>query len=157
MKKSKHFRKDVILARVIAAVLLIVLIVLLVFAVSLLSKSSEQDKDSQNTQNTEQDKVPGNQVTEEQDTEETEDTQDTQDDTSETEDVEPVPETICWIKTTANLRLREAPNTSCATLERIPEGTQIGVLEDLNGWYKVIYNGKEGYVSKTYVELVETE
>jgi len=154
MKKSKHFRKDVILARVIAAVLLIVLIVLLVFAVSLLSKSSEQDKDSQNTQNTEQDKVPGNQVTEEQDTEETEDTQD---DTSETEDVEPVPETICWVKTTANLRLREAPNTSCATLERIPEGTQIGVLEDLNGWYKVIYNGKEGYVSKTYVELVETE
>ena len=53
MKKSKHFRKDVIMARVIAGVILLVLIVLLVFGISLLTKTSDEDKNSQNSQNTE--------------------------------------------------------------------------------------------------------
>ncbi len=154
MKKSKHFRKDVIIARIIAAVLLVVLIALLVFVISLVKKPSDQDKNSQNTENTQIENV-GNQ-----DTEEIEDTQNqTSDDVNTEPDVNidsDVTEKI-YVKTTATLRLREEPNTSCATLERIPEGTAIEVLEELERWYKVIYNGKEGYVSKTYVEVVEAE
>lgn len=161
MKKSKHFRKDVITARVIAGVLLILVIVLLVWGISLLSKPSGEDKDSQNSQNTEntQNDIPEYPDTEGLSTEEenTEGVEDTQDTSTEEEDTEPVPETMFWIETTANLRLRVEPNTSCETLEQIPEGTRLGVLEDLERWYKVKYNGKEGYVSKTYVEVLPDE
>ena len=164
MKKSKHFRKDVILARVIAGVLLIVLIVLLAVGISLLEKPSGHDKESQNSQNSEytEDLQPGGQDTQQQGTEDTQ-----QAPSSEIEGLEPgpdendettyQPEIILWIKTTATLNLREEPNTRCTTLERIPEETRVGVLEDLDGWYKVIYNGKEGYVSKTYVVVLPEE
>lgn len=157
MKKSKHFRKDVILARIIAGVILIVLIALLVFAISLLTKSSGTDKNSQNTESTQNEK-PGDKDTENVGNEDTEDLT-TEEDTKP--DVQPDPEPSVdektYVKTTATLRLRVEPNTSCTTLERIPEGTKIEVLEELDLWYKVIYNGKEGYVSKTYVVVVEAE
>ena len=74
MKKSKHFRKDVIMARVIAAVILVVLIVLIVFVGSLFTKpSADENKDSQNTEHT-QNVNPGNQDTENENIE-TEDTE----------------------------------------------------------------------------------
>lgn len=155
MKKSKHYRKDVILARIIAALLLIILIALISFGVSLLTKPSEQDKNTQNSENT-QDVNQGNQDTENEDTQ----NQDTESENTEPDvniDSETETEEKVYVKTTATLRLRVEPNTSCETLERIPEGTQIEVLEELERWYKVIYNGKEGYVSKTYVEVVVAE
>lgn len=159
MKKSKHFRKDVILARIIASVILLVLIGLIVFGVSLLKKSSGGDKDSQNTQNTQntENLLPGDQG---EDTEEVSQTENegTEEDTTgseETEDTTDEPEKV-YVKTTVtSLRLREEPNTNCATLERIPEGTVLEVIEQVDIWYKVSYNGKVGYVSGTYVKVVE--
>ena len=53
------------------------------------------------------------------------------------------------------MRLRAEANTDCATLDRIDGGTKLEVIEKLEGWYKVIHNGQEGYVSATYVEVVE--
>lgn len=156
MKKSKHFRKDVILARVIAGVLLLVLIVLLVLGISLLKKTSGQGKESQNTEGT-QNIPPESQDTEDLSEQGSEDIEDTQGTSSESEDteLEVVPKT--YIKTTATLRLREEPNTSCETLEHIPEGTTLEVIEKTGIWYKVSYNEKTGYVSSTYVEVVEEE
>ena len=55
----------------------------------------------------------------------------------------------------SSLRLREEPNTSCATLASIPKGTKLEVIEKVDIWYKVSYNGKVGYISGTYVEVVE--
>ena len=161
MKKSKHFRKDVIMARVIAGVILLVLIVLLVFGISLLTKSSSEDKNTQNSQNTENTEsiLPGGQDTQEQETEETQQPLDTQTQNSEAgpdenDDTVYVPDTV-YVKTTTQVRLRKEPNTSCATLDRIDGGTKLEVLETLDGWYKVNYNGQNGYVSATYTEIVE--
>ena len=159
MKKSKHFRKDVILARIIAGVLLLVLIGLIVFGISLLKKTSGDDKNSQNTENTEN-LIPGDQDTEDTGTEDVPQTEDqgAQEDTpgvDENDDTTYEPEKV-YVKTTVtSLRLREEPNTNCATLDRIPEGTKLEVIEQADLWYKVIYNGKTGYVSATYVKVVE--
>lgn len=147
MKKSKHYRKDVILARVIAALLLIIIIAVISFAVSLFTKSSDGDKDTQNTQNT-QDVNTGNK-----DTEDLEDAEDTEPEAgvdSETNTIDKV-----YVMTTTQVKLRAEANTDCTTLDRIAGGTKLEVLEELDGWYKVVYNGQEGYVSATYAEVVE--
>ena len=159
MKKSKHFRKDVILARVIAAVVLLVLIVLLILVISVLSKPKEKDKDSQykpNTQHTQ------NLLPESQDTEEVEDTQnqidEVQSENTELEveiDSEPEVENKIYVKTTAQVKLRAEANTNCAKLDSIKKDTILEVLEVLDGWYKVTYDGKEGYVSANYAKIVE--
>ena len=54
-----------------------------------------------------------------------------------------------------NLNLREQPNTNCTTLNGIGKDVKLEVLETLDGWYKVIYDGKTGYVSADYVKIVE--
>ena len=57
------------------------------------------------------------------------------------------------------LNLRSAVGTSSSVLQTIPNGAQITVLDqaagtDANGtWYKVSYNGVEGYVVSSYVAL----
>lgn len=160
MKKSKHFRKDVILARIIAGVLLIILIVLLAWGISVLTKSSDGDKNSENSQNTEN-LVPEDQdVYQEPETEwdsgqeESTEGQQEMPEVDENQDTIYVPDKV-YVETTAKIRLREEPNTSCATLDRISSGTKLEVLETLDGWYKVNYNGKDGYVSADYVKIVE--
>lgn len=158
MKKSKHFRKDVIMARVIAGIILIVLIVLLVWGISLLTKSSGDDKNSQNSQKTEN-VVPGDQDSQQQETEETSQIPESEEQSSEpgadeNDDTIYIPDKV-YVETTTQVRLRKEPNTSCATLERINGGTKLEVLETLEGWYKVVYDGQEGYVSATYTKIVE--
>ena len=163
--KSKHFRKDVIIARVIAGVLLIILIALIIFAISLFKDPSGSDKNSQSSQNTQnsQEVTPGTQDTEEtqgtENSESTEDVQDTQatentqtPSDSETESQAPEKK---YVKTTTQVRLRKEPNTNCATLDRIDGGTVLLVEETLDGWYKVTHNGQTGYVSADYAKVVE--
>lgn len=161
MRKSKHFRKDVIIARIIAALILIVLIALIVTVVSHFTKSSG-NKDSQNTQST-QDVNNGNQDSEDKDTQNSEGQNDpSNDDPSNegsntpqgSEEDTDVVEKV-YVKTTARIRLREEPNTNCRTLEGINSGVELEVLETLDGWYKVTYNGKTGYVSADYAKIVE--
>lgn len=161
MKKSKHFRKDVIIARVIAGVILLALIVLLVLGISLLSKTSSDDKNSQNSQNTENTEsiVPGGQDTQDQEAEDSQLPSESEETDAEpgpdvNDDTTYEPDTV-YVETTTQVRLRKEPNTSCATLARINGGTKLEVLETLDGWYKVNYNGQEGYVSASYAEIVE--
>ena len=51
--------------------------------------------------------------------------------------------------TTENLNLRDQASTSGKILMTIPKGKTIQVLseKDANGWYKVSYGGKTGYVN----------
>ena len=51
------------------------------------------------------------------------------------------------------MRLREQPSASAATLSEIPEGTELAVLETLNGWLRVRHGEEEGYVMTQYVTL----
>lgn len=49
------------------------------------------------------------------------------------------------------LNLRSGPSTKNSKIASIPGGTVLNVEEQTDGWYKVTYNGKTGYVSASYV------
>lgn len=53
-----------------------------------------------------------------------------------------------------NLNMRERANIGSNIITVIPNGTVIEVIDCENKWYKVIYDGKEGYVFKLYVALI---
>ena len=59
--------------------------------------------------------------------------------------------------TKANLRLRSEASTSSTSLATASKGEVVLVLnEGDNGWYKVSYNGTEGYMSGTYLNIKTT-
>ena len=139
MKKSKHFRKDVILARVIFAILCIVIIVLISMGVSALKKTVNNDSTEETEAQTQQYEVP-----------EFEDTE------AETEtEAEVIEEIVVYAKTTAKVNMRVEPNTNCAVLASVPAATKTLMIEEVDGWYKVVYEEKEGYIRADYIELVE--
>lgn len=56
--------------------------------------------------------------------------------------------------TADGLRLRAEANTTSSVLTTANTGTRVVVLEQAqNGWYKVSYNTKEGYMSADYLKL----
>lgn len=54
-------------------------------------------------------------------------------------------------KTTDNLNFRTGPGTSYSIISTIPKGTVIDYYSESNGWAKVKYNGKDGYVNASYL------
>ena len=58
----------------------------------------------------------------------------------------------------SDVRLRTSADTSTSAniITQMKKGTFLLVEEKLNGWYKVAYNGVEGYVSADYVSFSET-
>ena len=138
MKKSKHFRKDVIIARIIFAILCIVIGTLIGTGVSALMNRADTDRNEPNTQiqtevNTQT--LTGPLI---------------EDDTQSVQDM------ISYAVPTSEIRLRKEPNTNCEVLTKIPAGTKLTLLEELEGWYKVSYEGMEGYISADYA-TIETE
>lgn len=63
---------------------------------------------------------------------------------------EPIVRTDGIFTTTENLKLRAEPNTESEWLDTISVGTEIYVAEMDNGWGRVVYNGKQGYISLAY-------
>ena len=60
--------------------------------------------------------------------------------------------------TADSLRLRSAANTSSSTLTQAPKGSTVTVEEDMgNGWYKVTYGSKIGYMSSEWLSVVPVE
>lgn len=54
-----------------------------------------------------------------------------------------------------SLRLRSGASSSTSTLDIVPRGTLVDVLEDIQGgWYKVSVNGFEGYMSAEYLDVI---
>lgn len=54
------------------------------------------------------------------------------------------------------LNLRSGAGTGYASMAVIPDGSFLLVEEELDGWYKVVHNGKSGYVSSDYAVFSET-
>ena len=50
-----------------------------------------------------------------------------------------------------SVRLRAAANTGSAILAELNRGTAVSILGRQDGWYKVNYDGKTGYMSADYV------
>ena len=55
------------------------------------------------------------------------------------------------IVTASSLNFRSGPSTSASKIGSIPNGAEVGVISESNGWSKVNYNGKIGYVSSSYL------
>lgn len=141
MRKNKHFRKDVIIARIIFVVLCIFVGVLIGMGVSTLSKNSGKTPTGP-TQNTQTEiNIPNTQTAE------------TEPPADKEQDADVM---ISYVVPTTELRLRQEPNTNCEVLTRIPAGTKLTLIEELEGWYKVSYDGMEGYISADYA-TIETE
>ena len=141
---KKTHRKDVIMARVIFAAICLALIAIITTFIVIGVNASKKSK--------------GNKQTETQTEIQTEPQTQTQVDDiepfeTETEEIPEVVRTDAW--TTDLVRFREEPNTDCEVLANIPRNTPIVTLYEENGWYRVEYNGEEGYVSADYVTFEE--
>jgi cell wall-associated NlpC family hydrolase len=73
---------------------------------------------------------------------------------------QPVPEAPAPVAaetrmTTANLNMRTGPGTTFAIITTIPKDSSIKVESESEGWAKVSYSGKSGYVSTAY--LIKSE
>ena len=55
------------------------------------------------------------------------------------------------------LRLRSEPSTAAATITLLSKGSTVQVQEALDGWYKITWNGREGYVSADYLSYIPAE
>ena len=57
------------------------------------------------------------------------------------------------VKTTAKVKLRSGPSTDDKSLGTVPKGTELESEGEEDGWTKVTYNGKEGYIRSDYLEV----
>jgi len=55
--------------------------------------------------------------------------------------------------TGSSLRLREEPSTSASIVTTLNKGVAVAILDNTSteGWFKISYNGKTGYVSSDYM------
>ncbi len=54
------------------------------------------------------------------------------------------------------VRVRTGPSTSHDILDTLDPGTEMAVTGDAGDWYRVAYNGDEGYVYKIYLTVSDT-
>ena len=52
------------------------------------------------------------------------------------------------------LNLREQDNQVSKVLKIIPKGTKLEIMEEFGKWYRVKFNGYDGYVMAAYVEVM---
>ena len=64
---------------------------------------------------------------------------------------QPAVSKAAYISSNASAHFRSGPSTSSQSLGKLPKNTKITITGEENGWYKVSYNGKEGYISKSLV------
>lgn len=74
--------------------------------------------------------------------------------------VEEMPATIEkveQVKTTDTVRVRSSDSTEADLVGKAPKGTTLTRTEEkINGWSKVIFEGKEAYIKSDYLEVVST-
>ena len=59
------------------------------------------------------------------------------------------------VVTTDALKIREEPNTDCGVLTTVPEGEELEVVEELEGWVKINLDDEAYYVCADYVKVEE--
>lgn len=79
---------------------------------------------------------------------------------TQTESVEQTPqepaeilteETAAYISSNAASNLRKGPSTETESLGKLARHTKVTIIGEQGDWYKVTYNGMEGYISKPLV------
>ncbi|MBQ4530687.1 MAG: C40 family peptidase [Lachnospiraceae bacterium] len=62
---------------------------------------------------------------------------------------------MATVTNTQSLRVRTGPSMDASTVDLIPLGEKLEVLEDLGDWVKVTFDSDEGYISSEFVEMSE--
>lgn len=62
---------------------------------------------------------------------------------------------MATVTNTQSLRVRTGPSMDSSTVDLIPLGEKLEVLEDMGEWIKVTFDSDEGYISAEYVEISE--
>lgn len=60
------------------------------------------------------------------------------------------------VSASGGLNLRDTPYTSGRLLLTIPDGEEINITDSQGQWYRTAYQGKTGWVSANYVEILST-
>jgi uncharacterized protein YgiM (DUF1202 family) len=134
MKKSH--RKDVIIARIIFAVLCLILIILIAVAVNVIrGKLTESETEELLLTTEEPNYLPPE---------------------TENPDLPPVTENpseeVAYVWTSDGVNLREEPNTNCDVIAVLESGTKLELIDDYEeGWSHVVFDGQEGYVSNDFI------
>ena len=141
MKKSH--RKDVIIARIIFAAMCIALVAIIIGVVTLVrTHRSNKATDTQPQQTQSESQIPDLNL------DDVIDVPDTQ--PADTEDL-----MITYMRTTDGVNLRSEPNTDCAIVTVLEQGTQVQMLGEEDGWVKVSYNDQEGFIRADLLTSVE--
>ncbi len=80
--------------------------------------------------------------------------------TSETESESEAPEVVMTetVRATTTVNVRSSDSETADKLGKVSTGTELTRLEDkVNGWSKVLYDGKEGYIKSEFLEVVSQE
>ena len=161
MKRSKHFRKDVIIARLIFCVACAIILALVTFGINTLL---EKIKDSETEDSETKDFVSESIML---DTElnveiETQSESESESETqleSESElesEIGPKPNDL-YILASDNVKLRKQPSMESEEIITIAGGTSVLFLEEQEGWYKVRYQEQEGFISADFSQKQFTE
>ncbi len=138
MKKSH--RRDVIIARIIFAVIVLILAAAIAVLISwaLSKRTPAEETQTQTETETQQYFVidPNQETVEEPET--------------ETE----VQLTVT-VQTTKRVNLRTEPNTDCDVITVLDAGTSLILQGEADGWAQVLYEDQVGYVSTDYIIEVE--
>lgn len=57
----------------------------------------------------------------------------------------------------SSLNVRSGPGSSCEKIGTLSSGKQVDILDTKDGWHRIDFNGKPGYVSSQYVILTTTQ
>lgn len=72
------------------------------------------------------------------------------------EEPEEPEEIILFVKTTATVNVRTSDSEKADKIGKVTKGTQLQLLEQrANGWSKVLYEKKEGYIKSEYLKLMD--
>ncbi len=61
------------------------------------------------------------------------------------------------IVNTDDLSIRTGPGTDYDRVGYLSAGTEVAIIEDVGGWYKISYDGKAYYVSSEYIDQPDEE
>ena len=56
------------------------------------------------------------------------------------------------VTTSSAVNFRQEATTQSESMGKLSDGTRVAILDEIDGWYKVAYNGEVGYMSADYVE-----
>lgn len=138
--KPSH-RKDVIIARIIFAFICVALIAIIVSIVILISSHTKKKQEAKETETQ---------------TEQESETEDIYEDIPFVTPDEEAVQQKNLVKTTSSVNLRTNADKDSEVLIVVPEGIELIVFSEENGWVQVEYAGYSGYVFAEYIQQIDT-